>query len=222
MKGEKEMDENVKVWSPTQHATRQEIQASRKRATANYRDMMMNAAIMLFAVLIGCLITGWRVSAKLKAQYTREIMEERFKVEQEVSARYRSEYGIDAAEAENLVMQEEARMLAKMLYSMQYNSDAGLKSACWCALNRVDSQWYPNSIAEVCAQDKQWMGWSEDNPVVERLYNIALDAVTQWHKGIHAVGTDFLFMDWNTKEITLRTKYEGGYGCHYWYESDWA
>ena len=108
-----------------------------------------------------------------------------------------------------------------MLYPMQYNSDNGLKSACWCALNRVSSQWYPNSVYDVCAQEKQWMGWSDNNPVIERLYKIAFDAVTQWHKGIHAVGSDFLFLDWNTKEITLRTTFEAGKGCHYWYEDDW-
>lgn len=219
MKGDRKMDENVKVWSPSRH----EIQATRRGKFAKqHRDIVMNAFIMLAAVMIGCLLTGWRVSATLKKQFARELTEERFRVEQEVSARYRSEYGVDAAEQEGLVMQEEAMTLAKMLYPMQYNNDAGLRSACWCALNRVDSQWYPDSVYDVCAQDSQWMGWSDDNPVVERLYNIALDAVTQWHKGIHAVGTEFLFLDWNTKEITLRTKYEGGYGCHYWYESDWA
>ena len=223
MKGKgNSMDENVKVWNPGRHERRTERRGlDVKRFARQNRDIVRNVVIMVATVLVACLLTGWRTTVKLRSEFEDQLRAERFRVEQEVASRMRAEYGVDEAEAQALAMQEEAMTLAKMLYPMRNNTDLGLKSACWCAINRVDSQWYPNTIDEVCAQDRQWMGWSEDNPVVERLYNIALEALIQWHKGIHAVGADYLFLDWNTKEITLRTTFEGGRGCHYWYEEDW-
>lgn len=214
------MDENIKIY-PTRHEIQARARDAKKHAV-DYSDMVRNVIIMVVVAIIASIATGIITTAKLKKKYEKELVTERFRVEQEVAARMRSEYGVDEAEAEALAMQDEARTIAKVLYPMQYNSDLGLRSAAWCVLNRVDSQWYPGTVYDVCSQDSQWMGWSDDNPVVERLYNIALEAVTQWHSGIHAVSTEFLFLDWNTREITLRSKFETGRGCHYWYEEDWT
>ena len=213
------MDENIREWVPRREVQRRGLDFN--RFARQNRDILMNATIVIVMILVACLLTAWRTTAKLKKEFEVELKVQRFEVEQEVTARMRAEYGVDEAEAQAIATQNEAMSLAKMLYPMRNNTDLGLKSACWCAINRADSQWYPDTIEGVCAQDQQWMGWSEDNPVVERLYNIALEALTQWHGGIHAIGTDYLFLDWTPKEITLRTTYEGGRGCHYWYEEDW-
>jgi len=207
------MDENVKVWEPNKPHRGLDM----KKFAKQNRDIVRNLIIMLVVVLVSCLIVRGRTIAKMKVEMQIAVLN----ATQETTARLREEYGVDAAEAEALTIAEEAKSLAKMLYPMQYNTDNGLKSACWCAINRVDSRWYPDTIDEVCSQESQWMGWSDSNPVVERLYNIAYQALAQWHSGIHAIGSDFLYLEWNSKEITLRSTYEGGYGCHYWYEEDW-
>ena len=129
MKGNGFMDENVKVWNPSRH----EIRESRKRREAKRfvrqnKDIIMNAAIVLVVAMIASIVTGWRTTVKLKKEFEVELMSERFRVEQEVSSRMRSEYGVDEAEAEALVMQEEAKTIAKMLYPMRNNTDLGLKS----------------------------------------------------------------------------------------------
>lgn len=193
-----------------------------KRFVEQNRDIVRNIAIMLVFALVACIITGIGTASKLKKKYEIMLGSEVARVEQEVTAQMRAEYGVDEAEARVKAIEEEAKMLAKMLYPMQYNTDDGLKSACWCAINRADSKWYPDSIQEVCEQKEQWMGWSDENPVIERLYNIAFQQLSLWHNGVHAIGTDFLFLSWTSKDITLRTTYEGGAGCHYWYESDWG
>lgn len=192
----------------------------RKFAEQN-REIVRNIVIMVVVALVACIITGIGTSARLKKKYEMRIASEVSRARQELTLQYRSEYGLDEADALAKTIDSEAKYLAKMLYPMQYNTDEGLKSACWCAINRVGSKWYPDTIQEVCEQKEQWMGWSDENPVVERLYNIASEQLRLWHNGVHAIGTDYVFLSWNSKEITLRTTYEGGSGCHYWYEEDW-
>lgn len=215
------MDEKIRVWSPVKEKSeRRGIDL--KRFVRQNPDIVMNVAIIVVSVIVACIVTSCVTTARLKHDFAEQLREERVRVEQDVTVRLRAEYGVDEAEAAATAMQSEARALAKMLYPMRNNTDAGLKSACWCAINRVDSQQYPGTVQGVCAQDRQWMGWSEDNPVIERLYNIAYEALRQWHGGIHAVSTDFLFLEWTPQEITIRTTFEGGRGCHYWYEEDWG
>lgn len=207
--------DDVKIWKP-----RKGLDV--KRFAAQNREIVRNLAIVLVVVFVACLITGLGTAARLKRKYRVELNSEVARVEQEVMARMREQYGVNAAEMLANTIDEEAKSLAKMLYPMQYNTDEGLMSACWCAINRVGSRWYPDTIQEVCEQKDQWMGWSNENPVIERLYNIASEQLRLWHNGVHAIGTDFVFLSWTSKEITLRTTYEGGSGCHYWYEEDWA
>lgn len=214
--GEK-MDEVVKPWSPKKKSTK----GAEKKPSFRNSDFLMNGTILAVAVLIAVLLTAWITTARLEKRFELRLKQEVFQAEQNAYAYMRREFGLDARETEQERIQAEARTIAKILYPMQYNSDDGLRSAVWCVLNRVDSNLYPSTVEEVCSQRQQFMGWSEDNPILQRLYDIAVREVQVWHNGVHAIGTDYLWLEWTTKEITLRTTYEGGRGCHFWYESDW-
>lgn len=118
-------------------------------------------------------------------------------------------------------LKNEAESVAKVLYGMQDNTDAGKRLAVWCVINRVGSYIYPSTIAEVCSQDKQWMGYSNDNPVIQGLYNIAYEELEYWHNGgLLPMNTDYVFLGWTQREITLRTDFEEKNHCKYFYESD--
>ena len=113
------------------------------------------------------------------------------------------------AEAESGIV-EEANAVAKVLYgTARNNSKDDQIAAVWCIINRVESNMYPSTIEGVCAQDAQWMGYSDDNPVLRELYEVAYSQLTIWHNGdSRPVGTDFIFMDWTPNSITLRTTFE--------------
>ena len=122
------------------------------------------------------------------------------------------EYGgdIDSIEAE-------AECIAKVLYgTAQHHSADGQRAVVWCILNRVEHASYPNSVIEVCEQPQQWMGYSEDNPVVEDLYDVALEVLKTWYNGGHRpVSPDYIFLSWSSSEIVLRDRFEEK-GAHYW------
>lgn len=124
------------------------------------------------------------------------------------------------AEYENFtpeeLLKQEGEFLARMLYAYRNNSERDLRTAIWCALNRVDSIGYPNSVKEVCQQPSQWMGYSDDNPILNNLYEIAIKELETWHSGYRPVGIEYIYMNWSTKQITLRDTWEKGNNTNYW------
>ena len=125
------------------------------------------------------------------------------------------------AEYENLtseeLLQQEAEYLAKMLYgTARNNSERDQRTVIWCALNRVDSVGYPNTVKEVCQQSSQWVGYSDDNPILTNLYNIAKKELETWHNGYRPVGIEYIYMNWSTKQITLRDTWKKDNDTSYW------
>ena len=124
------------------------------------------------------------------------------------------------AEYENLtpeeLLKQEGEFLARMLYAYRNNSERDQRTAIWCALNRVDSPGFPNSVKEVCQQESQWMGYSDDNPILNDLYNLAIEELTTWHNNYRPVNKDYVYMSWSSKEIKLRDTYEKSNSTRYW------
>ena len=184
------------------------------------KEVVIRFLVVVVAVFALCMIVRGRTISRMKKEFAVQLAQETARVEAETTAQMVELYGTKEDTEMRSVISAEAKTLAKMLYPMQYNSEAGLKSACWCAINRVESKYYPNTIDEVCSQSSQWMGWSENNPVLQRLYDIAYEQLALWHNGVHAVSLDFVFLQWSEKEITLRSSFDGK--GHFWYESDWS
>ena len=111
----------------------------------------------------------------------------------------------------------EAEYIAKLLYGQaRYNSPEVQKAIAWLIINRVESPCYPNSVQEVVEQPSQWMGYNDNNIIEDRLYEVALTAVNDWHNGAHRpFSADFLYMVWTSDEITLRTTFEETRGTQY-------
>ena len=113
----------------------------------------------------------------------------------------------------------EAEYMARVLYGMaRYRSREAQEAICWCILNRVESSLFPNSVEEVCAQDKQWMGYSGKNPVTQDLYDVAMEVLTTWkERGIRPMPQDYLYLSWSETEIVLRTSFNETARTHYWH-----
>ena len=124
-------------------------------------------------------------------------------------------------EYENLtpeeLLKQEGEYLARMLYGTALDHDErDQRTAIWCALNRVDSPGFPNSVKEVCQQESQWIGYSDDNPVLTNLYNLAIEELTTWHNNYRPVNKDYVYMSWSSREIKLRDTYEKNDNTRYW------
>ena len=123
------------------------------------------------------------------------------------------EYGGNVSEIEL-----EAEYISKVVYGTAKNHSVNdQKAVVWCILNRVESAGYPDTVQGVCEQPKQWMGYSEDNPVMESIYNMVLEILKAWHKnGPRPMGKEFVFLSWSSKEILLRDTFTENKDTRYW------
>jgi hypothetical protein len=124
------------------------------------------------------------------------------------------EYGGDVSQIEL-----EAEYIAKVIYGTARNhSDFDKKAVVWCILNRVEHHSHPDTVAEVCEQPKQWMGYSSENPVLEDIYDLALAELKIWHNGGHRpMDSSFIYLSWSSKEIVLRDTFEENTHTNYWH-----
>ena len=168
-------------------------------------------ALAVYSVLL-CCITGTIVKRNTEADLA-------VKYAEELEAYKNAEMGkriVTGNDSKTAAMREDAKEIARVLYGVRTNNTADLRTLVWCVLNRVDNKAYPNTIAEVVAQAHQWMGYSESNPVLDDLFNIAYGEIEIWYGGIRPCPPDYVFMNWTPSEITLRDTFEFSSKTHSW------
>lgn len=168
-------------------------------------------ALAVYSVLI-CCITGVVVKRNTEQELA-------VKYAEELQAYKDAEMGkriVTGSDSKAAAMREDAKAIAKVLYGVKGNNENDLRTLVWCVLNRVDNKGYPGTVAEVVAQDRQWMGYSDSNPVLDDLFNLALGELDIWYGGIRPCSPDFVFMNWTPSEITLRDTFEFSSKTHSW------
>jgi hypothetical protein len=112
---------------------------------------------------------------------------------------------------------EDAEAVARVLYGIRNNDTVELEAVVWCIVNRVESPLYPSTVIDVCTQPSQWMGYSDDNPVLDNLYDIACSVLDTWDANGHRpFGNEYLYLTWSPDQITLRTSFEETKSCKYY------
>ena len=193
----------------------------KKNNLINIQVTIIYILILTIAVMIT--IIAQRVKyenqiAEINANHEEEIadlrteLQENYELQVSELVRY-YEYGGDIAQIER-----EAECISKVLYGMARNhSAADQRAVVWCILNRVEHHSHPSTIAEVCKQPKQWINYSDDNPVLEDLYDLALTELKIWHNDGHRpMSNDYIYLTWSSKEILLRDTFEESKNTHYW------
>ena len=150
--------------------------------------------------------------AEIVAEYDSVI--ERLNTEHQTQV-YNMQNEYNAAQPEEMY-KTEAEFIARVLYGYRNNSERDLRTVVWCILNRVDHYAYPNTIVGVCQQASQWMGYSDDNPILANLYEIAMTELKTYHDGYRPVVADYIYMSWSSKEIVLRDTFNATNKTRYW------
>ncbi len=184
----------------------------------NKRFNLLAATVLLkyVAVVLGVVlytIVVMRVSdARAEAKY--EAWTERF-VNDYLSQVEAEQRGMPIDPHEQLLNQQ-SEALARVLYGVKDNSAEDLKTLCWCVFNRVDNPKYPDNIEAVIEQPKQWMGYSEDNPVMDDLYKLAKEQIQLWQNGRRPVSNELIYMSWTPARIVLRDTWQYGMNTKTW------
>ena len=197
-----------------------------RRAIKKNRYYQITLGILICLLCFGCgrihqfVVDKNNYNIRLEAEIA-EVSDEYEATILQMDSAHKEEIQALRAEYENLtseeLLQQEAEYLAKMLYgTARNNSERDQRTAIWCALNRVDSVGYPNTVKEVCQQSSQWVGYSDDNPILTNLYNIAKKELETWHNGYRPVRIEYIYMNWSTKQITLRDTWKNGKDTSYW------
>lgn len=165
-----------------------------------------------------CILIVWNVATNRATRIAEQKSHAWYEAELQAYKDEQEALRIAALQAPDVLMVErESKAIAKVLYGVRNNSTDDLKTCVWCILNRVDSTMYPDTVEEVIAQPKQWMGYREDNPVLEDLYQLAHETLVQWYNGDRRpVSADYVYLNWTPSEIVLRDNWEDGSRTHYW------
>ena len=199
----------------------------KRKHSKQYRIAMIQRAVVAILILVlAIMITSitQRVKYENRIKEINELHQEdlialrielRDQYESEIAAIEKYyEYGGDVTEIER-----EAQFIAKVMYGVYRpeHNDSHLRAVAWCIFNRVDNPAYPNSVQAVCQQAKQWMGYSDDNPVIAKLYDIALTELKSWHNGVpRPMTADYVYMNWSSREIYLRNTFVEDRNTSYW------
>lgn len=187
------------------------------------KPAMIVAYVLVFVVSITATAVSQRTKYEaqiedMRARHEEEMRELRLELREECQTRIAEieqyyEYGGNVSQIER-----EAEYIAKVIYGTARNhSDSDKKAVVWCILNRVEHYAHPSTIAEVCEQPKQWMGYSNDNPVLDDNYELALAELKIWNSGGHRpIDNDYIYLSWSSKEILLRNTFEENRDTKYW------
>lgn len=110
-------------------------------------------------------------------------------------------------------------MLAKLLYRECRGVASDTQKACvvWTALNRVDSEDFPEDTIEKVLTSPSQFAYSPNTPVEDHLYALALDVLERWNmekNGELDVGrvlpSDYTFFSGDGTFNYFRNEYQGG------------
>ena len=190
----------------------------------NVIDIQMTV-IYVLVVAIAIMATSIIQRAKyekqideLVATHEKELVALRMELEDDYASQVSAmaqyyEYGGDVTQIER-----EAEYIAKVIYGTARNhADSDKRAVVWCILNRVEHYAHPDTVAEVCEQPKQWMGYSSENPVLADDYELALAELKTWYNGGHRpIGNEYIYLTWSSKEIILRDTFAENKSTNYW------
>ena len=169
---------------------------------------------VLVILIVLCFVWRVNVYAENKAERLAAIALADYQAEQLAIAEAR-QAEIDAiTNSEEAIIQREAELCAKLLFGInnfieKYGySEADLITYLRCVFDRVENERYGSTIADVIQQKDQWVGYSDNNPVLRNYYDIALKAVSDWHsETTKPVSNDFVYAELTKDGIWLKNDF---------------
>lgn len=195
----------------------------KKKSAVKLRPEATYALIVVLAIVVTSFCQGMKYNKRIKeinASHAEAMNLLRIELQTDHEAQMTElrkyyEYGGDVSQIEL-----EAEYIAKVIYGYMVvgnHSYSDFRAIVWCIINRVEHYAHPDTVQGVCEQPKQWMGYSDNNPVLTELYDIALAELKIWHSGGHRpMNNSYIFLSWSSSEILLRDTFEENRNTNYW------
>lgn len=168
------------------------------------------ARIVCWFILAALGLTLWTLVtfrvAQRDAQRSFEQWQARF-ADEFISQQEAAERGMPP-DPKEMLREQEIATIAQVLYGVKGNSDSDLHTYCWVLFNRVDIKSGEfstvDSIAAAVEKPGQFMGYSENNPILGSLKKIATEEYEIWREGKdRPCDVEYVFAYWTPDKIVL-------------------
>ena len=172
--------------------------------------------LLVFALAISCVAWRIQVVREHKAEEAAQIAWEQQKAEAEALERQRVAEELAAQRAQAELQLADTTLMAKFLAGINgfvenYGySDGDLRTYAECVINRVidKSHGFPNTIADVIRQEGQWVGFSENNQVIDKYNKIAQQVVGDYYNGaVRPCSSDYCWVELRRDGCWLKNEY---------------
>ena len=193
------------------------IKVQVERIKASPKAKKVCAGILAALVLVLNSLISFRI-AQRDAQISFEAWQERF-VNDYMSMQEAAERGMPPDPKEELRGQQ-ATAFAKLMSGLKlfgYSAD-DYRTLAQCIACRVANPAYPNTIVEVIEQPQQWVGYAENNEVVQKDYTLAMKILGEIEAQEHpAISQDYVYASFEKDGITLRDTWDISTRTHFWH-----
>lgn len=203
----------------------QERQESMMRFRNPGFDVVYNWMIALLIVALFGSFVWWGLDIR-----TRRMADEMtatalasWQAEQQAAEDARQQELAAARASEEYVMKQEATAAAKALVAIQnfvdkyHYSTSDLRTYLRCMANRADAT--GNTLAAVVAQPQQFLGYSDNNPVLDEYYSLAYEFVNEWrHEETKPCSSDYQWAELTPDGIFLKADINANGYQRRWHE----
>ena len=170
-------------------------------------------AIALLIILLFASFVWWGMDIHIRHKAEALTASAMAEVQAEAAARLQALAAEKASE--DYVVKEMATSLSKLYYGIKnfeekyHYSETDFETYGRSVFNRVENSKYPNDLFDVINQEKQWVGYSDSNPVIDHYYNLAEKHVRMWRtETTKPVSNDYVFAELTENGIYLRNKFD--------------
>lgn len=201
---------------------------SKPRTPAWVDSIVKSYGILLMAIAflalwtLGCiLITKHNTTVKVTAKLTAEYEAQMESYQRSWEAYKQAEPLMGDAPRQNTI-KDMATIMAKSFYGHRnvVTSNNDYYTIGWVELFRVASGGefaYQDTLEAVISQPNAFMGYSEDNPVIEAHFKIAKEICTDYLDGNWPTTEKFVYFDWSQGKVIARNEFATSATTEYWW-----
>lgn len=167
-------------------------------------------------------ITRYRVTADVTSQLTAKFELQLETYRQSLEAQKQAGNLLTEDTSKKVVIEAAATIMAKSFYGHRniVTSDNDYYTIGWVEWFRVASGGeFANqtSLEDVISQPNAFMGYTEDNPVIEAQFNIAKQICTDYFEGRWPTTEKFVYFDWSQGKVIARSDFNTNSRTEYWW-----
>jgi Sec-independent protein translocase protein TatA len=180
--------------------------------------------VAVLIIVLGDMSIQNRIAAAERAK--EELRQQQIQAEQQILLEQEEAKRLAEEQAEREQREQDTILMAKLLSGIDgfvenYGySEGDLATYLECPINRVidKSHGFPNTLSEVILQENQWVGFSENNQVIDKYYKLASTVVNNYYDGKNRpCSSDYLWAELNREGIWLKNSYDSSYARRWRY-----